>query len=389
MKVARLDDLERRVVRAYTQSQLSDLTSAVPGDLDKTCGLVEAVMPSLVVGTCLDSLARQQKAIFIGGGRAFALGETQYELRAGPSVHDPDTFDLAITADCETPSPTKRAFAVGGLAPFKRIEVSAVPSVESFIELFAGCAAQAIEATYDFLLEWLERRANGLPSRGPEGLYAELRSVVPDHASDVWLYALVGDRGFYIPDREARTQALRRLTDARGEGSTSPLQYLGTFSEKVLPLELLFSRHAIKTEKGLQDDFADAKYSPGMGGGEARIYGSPALISQPLVKEGTVRLVAGYPVDLREHVQDELYNNRDRFGRVIESTRADLHKQLSALLHLQEDPEEKVRLLDAFDAKPGFLGFTVNLNLVAQAFLDWLKRRRAVAQWNTKDDSSS
>lgn len=76
---------------------------------------------------------------------------------------------------------------------------------------------------------------------------------------------------------------------------------------------------ALEADVPLAFRLQDLRYTitPGFDVAEGGLYGATELICQPLVREGTVRLIAAYPAKAREAVETPLDGLRSRLARIV------------------------------------------------------------------------
>lgn len=388
-KAWNLDPLAKKMLASRVRRELDHLRDTSQG-LDSVCLALEVALAHIVMMAVIRAIAEAGKSqgVTVNTGMLpiFSLENSAYSVHAQPSTDEVNVFTVVVRREGEQ-DPGGRGFTtvdynVDGFGRFERISVRSSKSFQA-AHIVGEAAVTAVEAAYQWLFDFVAERLDALGAEGPARLYQHLRSTLPNLADQIWLYTIVDGQGFYIVDRDGQGQILEKLASRRRPSVVSPLHLWGKFSEQTVPFDLLFSKESFKTEKGLPAFFDAAKYAPsGLGSAEMGAYGSEGIISQPLVRgERGVQLGVGYPLEIKAEVQDPLHRASSQFKSIVEASHDALTARVTELARIGGGSSEVAEeLLNLVEAKPGFLGFSVDLKeLYALLRKLWKSRRGSEA----------
>lgn len=254
----------------------------------------------------------------------FLFGGTVYESRIGQSPSDPGRLLIAIgEASTEWP---KTSFihvqiAIRGSGLYTCVAVEADPRLQPVVD----SVAETIQAYFEDGYRRLEAHVVGellaIEHRVAIDLYMEIRSVVDESAaSRVGLYGLLDDgRAMYLLDPLAIQEALGQLNRERPTVSASPVALASVLVRGWVKTEDTIAKKALGVDEPIGFQLQDLRYTttPGFDVAEGGLYGAADLICQPLVRDGSVRLIAAYPVGLRELVEARIDALRPRFAQIL------------------------------------------------------------------------
>lgn len=365
-----MDHLARQLLSTRVRQELDSLLISGDG-LDTVCLGVELTLSHIVAVAVIQAVSDEARSRGLssvtGAFPVFSLNGKVYEVHAQPASDDVATYTVVVRFEGEElqdlEAENAPEYPVESVGRFNCVRILTVPDFV-FSSIVGEAAVVAMEVSYEWLFEFVSGRLGELSSKGPERLYGHLRRLMPKLADQVWLYTIVDGKGFYIADSVGQKAILRKFAARRHPSVVSPAHLWGKFSEQAIPFDLLFSKEAFKTEKGLPAFFDIAKYAPtGLGSAEKRVYDSDGIIAQPLVTEGRgVQLGVGYPLEIQNEVQEVLYQASPQFKQIVDTSHDSLAHRVGELARLAEGQEGLAEeLLALVEAKPGFFGFAVDL----------------------------
>lgn len=250
-------------------------------------------------------------------------GGDLFEIRAQEGAFDSDRLTVVVGGVGTRWEPADfraEEAPVEGSGRFTAIMVKADPRLRPVLEEMTS----AVQCYFQDGYRYLEVHAMGelltLEHQLTTALYMQLRTKLPEElVSQVWLYALTGDgQALYMLDPLAIQDALSASRAARPSTAESPITLTALLATGRVKEEDTVARRALVSEDPTKVRLQDLRYTttPGYDLAETGVYGPEGWV-QPLVGEGQLKLLAGYPADLRPELQPVLKQLRPRLATVV------------------------------------------------------------------------
>ncbi len=294
--------------------------------LPEACARAEQIsaesVPSIVVAAVCDT--EPEEAATAGDSRFRYRGET-YECRAAASADDAGRLDVVIGRvyerwDLDRFSETE--LRLTGEGRFTRLALRHDRTLRGVRDAIGEELLLQLEEDSRRIAARTLGKLLTLEHEVATALYIEVRAALDaDQASRVGLYALLDDgRAMYFLDPAAIMAVLNYCQEARPSVGPSPLTLTALLVRAWVLSDDTAAKFALANGTSVQLQLANLRYTttPGFDVAETALYGSAAVV-QPLVSEGRVRLIAGYPLSLRSAVGPKLSRLRPRFTDIIRS----------------------------------------------------------------------
>jgi hypothetical protein len=183
----------------------------------------------------------------------------------------------------------------------------------------------AINFAYTWLYEKIQFLLDKISSSCVNALYSEIRKNFNKVLGEnIILYALYQSGGIYLMDRITRERIFNKITSDFTLHS-SPLESLIELNTRILPPNVVTSTDAIRARNPIVLSFSNAKYSSsGLQIAEEITFNCEKIIVHPLVYEKKSYLVAGYPIELRQHIEKKLDLLKYTFLKIINENKSNL-----------------------------------------------------------------
>lgn len=389
MHISRIEDLAN-----YVQVELDELFIEQRGiALSLFCEQVEEQLLHIlrrVVLLEVEIISQENNVVFSCISlKRFSYDNVMFELKV--TEYATNSNILQITVRGTNPKKTKfekkpSKTSIDSLGRYNEIQV-ATDKIFNYQAAICDVAKLVLEAGYRWLSEYVRVALDELQDQIADDLYSHLRRLFPDRiVENIFLWKAVDRKGVYVPDDLARRVAINRASKRKFSSSLSPIEIITTFSTATVELDKLVSRRAVAEDSIIEGNFLDAKYADsGLDLAEIVIYQSQRFVAHPVVREGKVLLIAGYPVEIRPIVESVLRKERTNFQMI-------LSRESSAILRKVEevksqgalpklDPEELpntwiVRTVSNIELKPNIWGVGFNLNNIILEILKKYYQRR-------------
>lgn len=357
------------------------------------CDEVENYLLEFLKGILINEL---QRAALEGSTRFLLLSKDRFlfdkfvfEIRITFHAHKPNILQVAIPCIDSRQSRFVRKplrEPINGMGRFSEVRVFTAEKFLTWQENIAEVVRATIESGYKWLYGYIWNALENINQATATALYSELRQSLPSNLVDnIWLYAVTETQGIYIPDNRSRIIILDRVSKRTVVTRQSPLSLAVDFSTRILEYDKLFSKIVFATDQTLESTFVDAPYADcGLEVAEEPIYRAKDLAVQPLVREGSARLVASYPLGLREELEPLLKKKRKDLKAIMERSMESLHKQLLQIEHNSKQSKSTGSIINTarwLELKPNIFGLGFNINQIVEDILQWYwkrsKRRRA------------
>lgn len=362
--------------------------------LGTVCQRAEDQILEVAVRSLMDAveiLAELEKLRFVRSSDSdFQYDGEQYELRTSRPENEPHVLIIAVASInphsqlLEEPVTVK----LDSKGRFAELRLKSTHRFQSHQETWATALKKVFEGGYRWLAELVRTTLDSSEDRAARELYSSLRTLFSEKVVDnIWLYAIVDERGIYIPDTLARLVASDRASKRVMRTSKSPLEVVVEFCTRVLDYEDLFSKRAIREDRTILGEVQNAPYAgSGIQVSEEVIMELELMVIQPLVRDGKTLLVAGYPTHLRDTIESVLTNERERFRQIIDRGATALRRIVRTAEQNGLDPETQgksylERLLERaewLEFKPRIAGIGIGVDgkhLIGEAAKYWRSRR--------------
>lgn len=301
--------------------------------------------------------------IRVDGHRLFCrFGPDPLDHRSLIVNFEPATRASALSqrADCK----------VAGHGAFSKAEVF-TPRHLPYAESIAETVRLRIERSYrdrtqDFLEDLGRREAK---TAAPA--YAALRRHLPERAANrIWLYQVEGDQGRYLTDNRCSNLLLAELAArSQSERPRSTLSLAEAFATRTLPLRDTFSDRALRERCTLLSNVTKARYADGaFEFAEQDVMGGEVMITRPLVTEGRIRLLAGYPVQIAGQVDSALTELTPDLKTICSNHAGGRWADWGSSRNIAIANEY-------LNLKPALFGVGLNLNALITSYLERRRRR--------------
>lgn len=280
----------------------------------------------------------------------FTDGEVAYESRIRESASDGSVLRVAVGevgAHWDADVLDRREVSVAGSGSYTSVIVQLDPRLASVADPIAEAIRDHLHDGYRRLEAQVLGRLLTVEYQVATRLYVELRSVLDEPvASRVGLYGLTSDgRAMYALDPPVIQTALTRLKVSRPSAAASPIVLTAMLVKGWLTEEETVARQALSVAQPVEVRLEDLRYTttPGLDLAERGLYG-PTATCQPLVRDGPIRLMAGYPSDLRWQVEPALDGLRSRFAEIL----GDHASSMSKMLEFERTASDRHWTVDRF-----------------------------------------
>jgi hypothetical protein len=304
---------------------------AVVGFVD----VVEARLPELVEASIVDRIqaaASSQRLAFNRSASGFLFGSHLCSLAV---VQSEDTLLIKIfflrTAKKKQRTRTSRS-RVDGLGRVRKISLQLGEELVDLESLVLSVAT----GTYVIGYRWLEAQVlgylNSLHDQTANELYTAIRKRLPPKVAElVWLGLHADGRSYYLVDNGARQVLVDQAQRLVRRGMQSPLDLVGHIESSSIPFDVSASRQAIQEGAPIPHEVITPRYDLDFGVAETAIYRTGRIVVQPLVREGSTLMTAGYPAELEREVGELLSNLAPEFGRIIRFKQGAVRRLISQL----------------------------------------------------------
>jgi hypothetical protein len=254
---------------------------------------------------------------FIIGGRPYVIHFSEHASRVGVLLVTVRFTGLGG----ERIQRRHTKIRIDGLGRVTEIQLRLTESLLDCSDSVSQALKVVFETGYRCLLEYVRSALSALHKQTSEDLYSLLREILPKKVVDeVWLCVISKNKGLYIPSTLNRESAFRIALRRTFPLSQSPMKSVAEFSTRLLNFDDMFSKKILPEGKARAVRLPLANYSQtGFQLAEQQIYQSEMLVTHPLVFEGETWMVAGYPVRIREKVEEVLEENKARIKDVLDN----------------------------------------------------------------------
>ena len=259
-----------------------------------------------------------------GEGSSILHDGIRFEVRAREIAGDASTLVVAIG---ETATHwNAAAFAqvpitLSGSGMYTTVTVEADERLKESLDQIATALQQYLQGGYRRMETHVVAELLKVEHRLAVDLYAEVRGPLEESAaSHVGLYCLLPNgQATYLLDPLAIQIALSRLESQRPTTSASPLALATILVKGWVKSEDTIAERALVASQPLGFRSQDLSYTttPGFDVAEGSLYERADLICQPLVPNAPVRLIAAYPIEMRDAVEKELDRLSPRFADTL------------------------------------------------------------------------
>lgn len=267
------------------------------------------------------------------GRDRFLLGQQAFESQVSPSARDANRLHVVVGktyAQWEKDDFNQVVVQIGGGGRYATAAIEMDLRLESVADAVAEAVQRHLQEGYRRVEAHVVGELLSVEHRVATALYIELRSVVDEsEASRVGLYALKRDgRAMYLLDPLAIQAVVSYAKSARPSVGASPLTLASMLVTGWVKADETVGKSALANDNTLDVCLQDLRYTtlPGFDVAESTIYGSTAVV-QPLVREGSVGLLAGYPARMRDVIEPRLERLKPRFAEIL-ADHARLTKQM-------------------------------------------------------------
>ena len=202
-----------------------------------------------------------------------------------------------ITGTKESKKKRRRTQKFDSAGRYDRVVVRAPEPLESILPSLVADLATLLEAGY----RWLESRVTSNLKSTRDCVADELYQVIwarfpIELAQHVWFFALSRGEGFSLPNADALSAALTRISSTPIRRWDSPLLLLSKMTNTVFQEADTHSIDAISRGRLVLENFDKTKYADtGLQVIERGFYECGEIVVHPLVKENDLCLTIGYP----------------------------------------------------------------------------------------------
>ncbi|HEX5712268.1 MAG TPA: hypothetical protein VFX85_03020 [Solirubrobacterales bacterium] len=297
-------------------------TLAVGLSLAEACSRAEGHLvnhlPPVICKTVVDAEAGARQL----AEDRFVLSDTVYDIRPGAAISDASALHVVIGelgGNWSVESFEGCTVGVQGHGRYTSAVISADPRLSAVVETIGQSVQVYLADGYRRLQANVMRELLEADHRISLKLYAEIRSVFDEGvASRISLYALIEEReAIYLLDPPAILKALQRASSRRPSVAASPLTLTALLVRDSVRADETVALGALDRESPVAVRLADQYYSnsPQFNLAEISIYGDTAHV-QPIVRDGKVRLIAGYPTELRDIAEPGLARLEKRLSEI-------------------------------------------------------------------------
>ncbi len=276
------------------------------------------------------------------GGDRFLLDDQAFESRVTASARDANTLHVVVGrtySRWDTDRFRQALVQIGGTGRYSTVTIEMDPELAPVADAVEESIQRHLQDGYRRLEAQVVGELLSVEHRVATALYVELRSVLDEHeASRVGLYALKRNgRAMYLLDPQAIQAVLFYAKAARPSVAASPLTLTSLLVRGWVKADDTAGKSALAADSPLDVRLQDLRYTtaPGFDVAETALFGSTAVV-QPLVREGSVGLLAGYPVRMREAVGPKLDRLKPRFAEILAN-----HSRLTKRMVSSEERREQ------------------------------------------------
>jgi hypothetical protein len=333
MSIMRITDLESKV----RQKLDSNFPKDSPNSLPLLCDQVEEFLLSLteiLIIREIQLIAEETGSNFVGSDSQYFLYDyNTFYIKASENQRYNNLLEVIVNSvDRRKSMLAKKSTTVSldTLGRFNKVHIKTSAVFENNQSSFAQIVRVILESGYYWLTERVRVTLNDFHQQTSEDLYSYLRQLFPEQiVNHIWLYAVVNNRGLYIPSALNREFAFKRVSRRLLDVKDSPIKLAADFSTRLIEFDKLFCKLTYAQGQTMVFNFDRAKYASSCFHiAEEAIYQSNTFVSQPLVREGKTLLSAAYPVSLRDSIEPILTRERENIKSILEKK----HKILSDIV---------------------------------------------------------
>ena len=237
--------------------------------------------------------------------------------------------------DPRKPRPQRKAGKASVREPgrFRAVRLYTDACLESIRDELAVGIGQDLEAGYRWcsqqLLASLRTRLRGV---GDE-IRLHIRKRLPKELESlVWPYVITKGKGLYLSDDESRRWALSQTGKDPVRVRQSPAALMAEVVAHLLDADTLFSVDALQQRKTIARDLRNAAYGKtGFDVAERAVLRFDNIAVKPLVWEGDVLLVAGFPADDIPLLDSVLETEKDEIARLLKKRSGEVREVVKQL----------------------------------------------------------
>jgi hypothetical protein len=327
-------------------------------------GLVEEAV-ALTLDTLEMHASAHNHSVRRLGGDCVSIEDEEIIVRSGVDPLKPRTLVVSI-ARMSAPigASTRVSSRVAGNGWFSRVKVSS-PAGCVDPEVVADAVRVRLEARYREETQNALQEMASCERKMSAPAYQILRRAFPAGVAEkIWLYQVEGNEGRYLLDTEARLNLMAKL--AVGPSSTrarSALALYRSFAGRVLPLEGTYSEVALRTRCAIVGSLVTAPYAEGCFElAEQVVMEGQDMYGQPLIADGHIRLLAGYPPALKDQVEAGLAKVEPDFAAICSAG-------LLSRLKGGGVAKQVARANEVLELKPNAFGVGINLNALIARYV--------------------
>lgn len=206
--------------------------------------------------------------------------------------------------------------------------------------------ASIIKNIYDttykwFLNEKLKAMLDNEKISMTKEIYSRIKLLIPheDIWPKVWFGAVSKEEGVYLLDHDNVTRSLITLRQKSSIISANPFKLVSEFINTVLPYAKMMAKEAINSHnESLDVDLTNALYHDEKNTytlSEIGIYGSNSITIYPLIKQGSLLLIACFPTEHKAVVLPILKSNRQLLADNFISSSSKINRALKILKNIK------------------------------------------------------
>lgn len=350
--------MEQREANDYRLAEELELAPALTAGLSlaEACSRAEDRLVNHLSSVVCEAVVDTEEDAWPLALDRFVLDNTTYDVRSGGDITDANALQIVIGevgSRWATEQFDRHTITVHGAGRYTSVAFSADPRLSGMVETIGECIQNYLADGYRRLRANVERALLEADNRIAIRLYAEVRSVFDeDVASRISLYAIVeGREALYLLDPPNILEALQRASNHRPSAAASPLTLTALLVQGSVPADETVAMQTIEHKGPVAVRLADLYYAtaPEYNLAELSFYGDTAQI-QPIVRDGRVRLLAGYPTEVRDLAEPGLDRLKGRLTEIV-------HDYERAVVRLAERKHEPLSLHRHWD---GYITSLVN-----------------------------
>jgi hypothetical protein len=255
---------------------------------------------------------------------SIVCGGIAFHVRAREMAGDDGTIVVAIGeagTHWRTTMFVRESVELYGGGRYTKVNIEVDERLGAKLDRIASALHEYLQGGYRRMETHVVAELLAVEHRVAIDLYAEVRGAFEEEiALHIGLYFLLPDgRAMYQLDPLAIQTVLSRLEAKRPTASASPLALAAILVKGWVKTEDTVAEHALSASQPLGFRLQELAYTttPGFDIAEDGIYQGSYLICQPIVRDAPIRLIAAYPVGLREIVEADLDRMAPRFGEIL------------------------------------------------------------------------